>query len=115
MSLPPRSWRVPLVVVAGWRSCSPVRGVSVWVWGGSLYGSEPVYAAAFDAVCAALDAFLPHAVASVVFAGAESAEAALLDQTRYTQAALFAVETALYRLVESSGLRAGLSVRSFDR
>ncbi|MEV0531644.1 type I polyketide synthase [Kitasatospora sp. NPDC050463] len=64
----------------------------------------PVFAEAFDAVCAALDArlagWVEYSVKDVVFGTAGS-----LDQTVYAQAGLFAVETALFRLVESWGVR----------
>ncbi|MFB6837704.1 type I polyketide synthase [Streptomyces sp. NPDC056361] len=70
-----------------------------------LYERYPVFREAFDAACAALDARLAghveQSVAEVVF-GTESAP---LDRTVFTQAALFAVETALFRLVESWGVR----------
>ncbi|UQI47393.1 SDR family NAD(P)-dependent oxidoreductase [Streptomyces sp. HU2014] len=62
--------------------------------GRDLYAAYPVFAAAFDAACAALG--LDAAVL-------DDAEA--LAHTENTQPALFAVEVALYRLVESWGVR----------
>ncbi len=69
-----------------------------------LYDEFPAFAAAFDAVCVALDPQLERPLKDVVFAAPGTAESGLLDQTAYTQPALFAVETALFRLVESWGL-----------
>ncbi|TCO53679.1 acyl transferase domain-containing protein [Actinocrispum wychmicini] len=69
--------------------------------GRELYGLFPVFEAAFDSVVAELDTHLGCSLRDVIWGEDED----LLHQTRFTQAGVFAVEVALYRLVESWGLR----------
>ena len=72
--------------------------------GQELHARFGVFARSFDRTCAELSRHLDRPLRPVVFAEAGTAEAALLDQTAYTQAALFAFEVALYDLVRSWGV-----------
>lgn len=73
--------------------------------GRALYDAYPRYRAAFDDICTQFDRDLDRPLRDIVFAEPGTADAELIDQTRYTQPALFALEVALYRLVESFGVR----------
>nr|BFE69880.1 hypothetical protein GCM10020092_031810 [Actinoplanes digitatis] len=72
--------------------------------GHALYRRFPVYAQALDEVLTHFDQLLDRPLGELLTAEPGSADAALLDDTRWTQPALFALETALFRLVESWGL-----------
>ncbi|MFJ9342288.1 type I polyketide synthase [Streptomyces sp. NPDC101733] len=79
--------------------------------GRELYGQRgphPAFARSFDESCALFDPLLPTPLRDVVFADDGSENGALLWTTRFAQPALFALETALFRLLESWGVRPDL-------
>ncbi|MCO6008425.1 acyltransferase domain-containing protein [Actinoallomurus purpureus] len=79
----------------------PGQGAQRTAMGRALHAAFPAFAEAFDAVCAEADAALGRSLREIIWSG----EADLLNQTRYAQPALFTVEVATYRLLESCGVR----------
>jgi acyl transferase domain-containing protein/acyl carrier protein len=69
--------------------------------GRELHSAFPAFAEAFDAAVAALQEHLPEPLPGILWG--EDQER--LDRTVFTQAGLFAVETALFRLLESWGIQ----------
>ncbi|MFD0363634.1 SDR family NAD(P)-dependent oxidoreductase [Nocardia sp. GCM10030253] len=85
----------------------PGQGAQRVGMGIGLYRAYPLFAEIFDEVCGQIDAANPDwtvGLRSVIFAEPGSETAALLDHTEYTQPALFAIEVALFRLLQSWGV-----------
>ncbi|MEU8251685.1 type I polyketide synthase, partial [Nonomuraea sp. NPDC048916] len=70
--------------------------------GKELYDAVPAFAAAFDEIVDHLDVHLDRPLRDVMW----GEDAGLLNQTRYAQPALFALETALYDYLASLGVQA---------
>ncbi len=69
--------------------------------GRGLYGAFPQFAVAFDSVVDELGKHLDRPLREVLWGDDED----LLNQTRFTQAGVFAFEVALYQLLRSWGIR----------
>ena len=72
--------------------------------GRDLYESQPAFRGALDECVGHLEGELDRPLLDVLFAPSGSEAAALLDQTGYTQPALFAIEYALAQLWQSWGV-----------
>ncbi|WP_394839489.1 amino acid adenylation domain-containing protein [Pendulispora rubella] len=73
--------------------------------GRALYQAFPLFRLALDAVCSLLDPDLEISLKDVLFAPLDSNLDSRLHQTGFTQPALFALEVALFRLLEAYGLQ----------
>ncbi|KQY07095.1 polyketide synthase [Mycobacterium sp. Root135] len=78
----------------------PGQGAQALGMGRELHAEFPVFAAAFDAVTTELDRHLLRPIRDVMW----GSNAAVLDSTEYAQPALFTVEVAMFRLLESWGI-----------
>ncbi|MCX4723192.1 type I polyketide synthase [Streptomyces sp. NBC_01306] len=74
--------------------------------GRELHAAHPAFARAFDDAVAALDARLGVSLREILWATDDRA-GQTLNRTVYAQAGLFALEVALFRLLESWGVRPG--------
>ncbi|MBI4852597.1 MAG: amino acid adenylation domain-containing protein [Acidobacteria bacterium] len=70
-----------------------------------LYQNHSLFKAILDQCVSIIDPLIECSIKELIFAEANSTEAELLNQTEYTQPALFALEYALYQLWNSWGIK----------
>ncbi|WP_413813170.1 acyltransferase domain-containing protein [Streptomyces sp. OE57] len=73
--------------------------------GKELYDGFPAFARAWDTVSVGFDKHLDHSLTDVYFGEGGSTTAELVDDTLYAQAGIFALEAALFGLLEDWGVR----------
>lgn len=73
--------------------------------GRELDATAPVFAVTLDRVCRLLDPYLEVPLREVMFAPAGTPTSALLDRVAFGFPAIFALQVAQFRLLESQGLR----------
>ncbi len=78
--------------------------------GRELYESSTLFRGALDELCECLDGTLGRPLRDLLFAPEGSDDAGLLDRTEFTQVALFAIEVALFRVLEGLGARPELMI-----
>ncbi|RAJ22863.1 polyketide synthase [Pedobacter cryoconitis] len=84
----------------------PGQGAQYVGMGAELYENEPVYKAAIDDCAAILTEYLDRDIRSLIYAAADDLQAvSLLNNTKYTQPALFITSYALARLWMSWGIQ----------
>lgn len=84
----------------------PGQGAQYPGMGAELYENEPVYRAAIDECASILTAYLDQDIRSLIYAAADDLQAGiLLNNTKYTQPALFITSYAIARLWMSWGIQ----------
>jgi acyl transferase domain-containing protein len=74
--------------------------------GRQLYETQPTFRQALDKCDQILSPYLEHPLLETIYSNTHKASSSsLLDQTAYTQPALFAIEYALFKLWESWGIK----------
>ncbi len=99
-----RGWTPATIARASSRSCSPVR-CAASRHGPRVFSTTATRCSATRSTpCAHLDFHLDRPLFELMFCEPDTPEAVLLDQTKYTQPALFALEVAPYRLWHTWGV-----------